>query len=197
MPGSRRSEIDRLLPEMVATARQLSEELPQPVFRIICARNIQPQLLVGPFADAGVEAEVVVEDRYAAIASSHLVVCASGTATLEVGLLGTPMIVVYRLQPLTHMLARRVVKTGSVSLVNLVLGEEVVPELLQGEASANRIHEVAMSLLTDRERIEAMRGRLGDLRAALGDPGASKRAAAAVAAAVASTGSLAAAAPRD
>ncbi len=200
MPGSRRSEIDRLLPEMVGAAERISEEMATsslPIFRIICARNIDRQSLIGPFVDAGIDVEVVTQDRYAALSSSHLVICASGTATLEVGLLDTPMIVVYKLQPLTHVLARQVVKTGNVSLVNLVLREEVVPELLQGEASASRIGEVALGLLEDRERIEEMRSRLGGLRTALGDPGASERAAMAVARAIEETTIVAAPVPGD
>lgn len=183
MPGSRRSEIDRLVPEVVGAAKRIRAGLSNGIevqFRVICARNIEAERLRQPFTDAGVDVEVVTDERYRAIAESHLVICASGTATLEVGLLGVPMIVVYRLQALTHRLAKRVVRTPYFSLVNLVLGEEVVPELLQGRARSETIAAEAVDLLGDRQRIEAMRARLAGLRPALGEPGASGRAAAEV-----------------
>lgn len=183
MPGSRRSEIDRLLPEVVGAAKRIGTGLPtgaETRFRVIRARNIEPERLRQPFSEAGVDVEVVTDNRYRAITESHLVICASGTATLEIGLLGVPMIVVYRLQALTHRLARRVVRTPYFSLVNLVLGEEVVPELLQSRARAQTIAAEAVDLLADRRRVEAMRAKLADLRPALGEPGASARAAAEV-----------------
>lgn len=181
MPGSRDSEIDRLLPEMAGAARELATPGENIHIRVIRARNLDAERLRGPFVDAGVEVEVVTADRYQAIADSHLVICASGTATLEVGLLGTPMIVVYKLQSLTHRLAKRVIQTPYVSLVNLVLDRDVVLELLQDRASARIIAAEARSLLADRSRIDAMRSTLADLRPALGESGASARAAAEVA----------------
>lgn len=183
MPGSRGSEIDRLLPEMVGAAAELADGLPTGAdlrLRVIRARNVASDRLERPFVEAGVEVEVVTENRYRAIADSHLVICASGTATLEVGLLGTPMIVVYRLQALTHRLAEYVVQTPHVSLVNLVLDDVVVPELLQNDARAGAIAEEALDLLGDRRRIGTMRTQLAELRAALGESGASARAAAEV-----------------
>jgi lipid-A-disaccharide synthase len=103
--------------------------------------------------------------------------CASGTATLEVGLLGTPTIVVYRLARWTWLAAKWLVKLPNVSLVNLVLGREVVPELLQGEAVPDRIAAECSRLLSERETIREMRRGLGELRPALGASGASSRAA--------------------
>ena len=75
---------------------------------------------------------MVRSGRFAAVAGSHLALCASGTATLEVGLLGTPMVVVYRVSPLTGLIGRWLVNLPFVSLVNLVLGRRVVPELAPG-----------------------------------------------------------------
>ena len=121
-------------------------------------------------------------NRFQAIADSHLALCASGTATLEVGLLGTPMLVLYRLASWTYLLARCWCSLPYVSLVNLVLEQEAVPELLQGQAKPERIAREAFALLGDRDRVAAMRGDLARLRARLGERGASARAAAEVAA---------------
>ena len=120
---------------------------------------------------------MVRSGRFAALAGSHLALCASGTATLEVGLLGTPMVVVYRVSPLTGLIGRWLVDLPFISLVNLVLGRRVVPELLQGEAGAARMASTARNLLADRTRIESMRAGLAELRPALGASGASERAA--------------------
>ena len=131
---------------------------------------------------SGLEVERVAEaDRFEAIASAHLALCASGTATLEVGLLRTPMIVVYRIGLFSYWLGRLVVDVPFISLVNLVLGRAVVPELIQGEAEAGRIHAEALEILGDPVRRETMRSELGGLRQALGASGASARAASEVA----------------
>src|SRR6185295_7221534 len=105
-----------------------------------------------------------------------------GTATLEVGLLGTPMVMVYRLASWTYLLAKLMVRLPDVSLVNLVLGKRVVPELIQGDANPDRIAAEAARLLTDAAARNEMRAALSELRARLGKGGATSRAAAEVAA---------------
>jgi lipid-A-disaccharide synthase len=116
-------------------------------------------------------------DRFTAVADSHLALCASGTATLEVGMLGTPLLVVYRLASWTYLAARVLVRLPHVSLVNLVLERPAVPELLQGRAQPEAVAREAAALLGDPERIARMRNDLGELRGRLGEPGASGRAA--------------------
>jgi lipid-A-disaccharide synthase len=197
LPGSRRSEIEALLPVMLAAAARLAAELPIAV-TLIRAPTIPEELVaehlaafaaragggtghpagVGLAAGGGVPAvRVVGEDRFAAIADSHLALCASGTATLEVGLLGTPMVVLYRLASWTYLLAKLLVRLPNFALVNLVLGREVVPELLQGEAEPGRIAAEAARLLTDPETRARQRAGLAELRPLLGEGGASARAA--------------------
>jgi lipid-A-disaccharide synthase len=96
LPGSRVSEVEALLPTLLAAVHRLAVDLPIEV-RIIKAPTISPDFLEDAVELAGLPVEIILEDRFAAIADSHLALCASGTATLEVGLLGTPMIMVYRL----------------------------------------------------------------------------------------------------
>ncbi len=180
LPGSRRSEIAALLPTFLRAARLLAEELPVEI-RLVLAPSLEPDSVRAQVAAAEIPVELVTDDRFAAVADSHLVLCASGTATLETGLLGTPMLVCYRLSSFTHMLASFLVRVPHVSLVNLVLDRRVVPELIQHQANPEAIARQAVALLDSRADIDRMRTELGGLRGLLGAPGASERAAAEVA----------------
>jgi lipid-A-disaccharide synthase len=176
LPGSRVSEVEALLPSMLAAVRRLSEELPVEA-RLIRAPTIPQDLLEEEIELSGLPVRIISEDRFAAVADSHLALCASGTATLEVGLLGTPMVMLYRLGTWTFLLAKMLVRLPYVGLVNLVLGRKVVPELLQGQASPERIAlEAEHLLINDREQ-EEMREALAEVRGRLGSGGASRRAA--------------------
>ena len=181
LPGSRNSEVRRILPPMLRAAAELvgTAERAGRV-RLILAPTVDPELVRRLIASGpldGDELDVVRADRFTAVAGSHFAFCASGTATLEVGLLGTPMVVVYRVSPLTYAVGRLLVDLPFVSLVNLVLGRQVVPELLQAEADHERMAAAATRLLSRRTRIDAMRAALAGLRPALGASGASERAA--------------------
>lgn len=177
LPGSRSSEVEALLPVMLQSVARLAEEIPVSA-RLIRASTIPAATIDEVVEVSGVPVSVVEgESRFEAIASSHFALCASGTATLEVGLLGTPMAVLYRLGPWTYLLGRLLVRLPHVALVNLVLEEEVVPELLQGRARPEVVSQEVLSLLRDPERIAAIRERLSELRTRLGAKGASARAA--------------------
>ncbi len=181
LPGSRNSEVRRILPPMLRAAAALAGGAgPAGLVRLIQAPTVDPDLVRrliarGPLNEDALE--IVRSDRFAAVAGSHLAFCASGTATLEVGLLGTPMVVVYRVSPLTYAIGRLLVDLPFVSLVNLVLGRPAVPELLQGRADGERMAAAATRLLGRRSRIDAMRAALAELRPSLGESGASERAA--------------------
>lgn len=181
LPGSRASEVEALLPVLLEAVRALAANLPVEA-RIIRAPTIPEEMLEEPVALSGLPIGIVAADRFAAVADSHVALCASGTATLEVGLLGTPMVMVYRLAGWTYLLGRILVRLPHVSLVNLVLGRAVVPELIQGNANAERIAAEARRLLTDAGARTAMRAGLGEVRRRLGEGGASGRAAREVAA---------------
>jgi lipid-A-disaccharide synthase len=181
LPGSRLSEVESLLPTMLEAVRRMAAELPIEVL-LIKAPTVPREVLEEQVQLSGLPVRIVSEDRFAAVADSHLALCASGTATLEVGLLGTPMIVVYRLGFWTWSLARMLVRLPNISLVNLVLGRRVVPELLQGDATPDRIAAEAETILLEDGVRKEMRAGLAELRAKLGEGGASGRAAKEVAA---------------
>lgn len=179
LPGSRPSEIEALLPLMLEASEALAERFPVEL-RLIRAADLPEGLVEEVVESSALPIEIVRQDRWRVIASCHLALCASGTATLEVGLLRTPMVVVYRVSPWSHLLGRLVVRVPHVSLVNLVLGDEVVPELLQRRATAESVAAAAGRLLVDEDSRDQMRRRLEELRSALGEPGGSGRAARAV-----------------
>ncbi len=176
LPGSRNSEVERILPPLLAGAARLAGELPVRL-SLIRAPTILPWKLEAPLAGLGVEVEIVSEDRFSTLASCHLALCAAGTATVEVGLIGTPMIVVYKISRWTYMMARLLAHSPFASMVNLLLEREAVPELIQHDAEPEIICRRAARLLTDPEEIRAMRDDLGQRRECLGEPGASGRAA--------------------
>lgn len=177
LPGSRRSELRALLPTLLATAGRIAAQLPLEVV-LPRAATIDPEFLAPFLAASPVPVRVVTqEERFEAVAGAHLALCASGTATLEVALLRTPLVVVYRLSGWTSLLARLLVKLPHFSLVNLVLGRPVVPERFGREVSPDRLAADAVALLRDPQRIAAMRRDLADVRGALGAGGASGRAA--------------------
>lgn len=175
LPGSRRSEIRVHLPLMSEAARRLSRDTDLEVSWIV-ADEIDPDEF-SELVPADLDLTLVAEDRFQTIVGSDLALCASGTATLEVGLLGTPMVVVYKVSRLSSWVGRLVLSLPNISLVNLVLGREVVPEVLQGEATPEGISTVAAGLLSDPQRLHNTSQELGALRPQLGSRGASERAA--------------------
>ncbi|MEO8277672.1 MAG: lipid-A-disaccharide synthase [Thermoanaerobaculia bacterium] len=180
LPGSRRSEIRALLPRMLSAIQVMQQDL-EIEASVIQAPSVTDEFLA-PFlsehaARGGTAVGVVRADRFPAIADSHLALCASGTATLEVGLLGTPMVVLYRLGGWSYLLAKALVRLPHFSLVNLVLQRGVVPELLQNETAPENVAARALALLRSPESIATMREELSLLRPALGRSGASLRAA--------------------
>ena len=111
---------------------------------------------------------------------SDVSMVASGTATLEGAIIGTPMIIIYRVSFFTYSFARWMIKLPYIGLVNLVAGEKVVPELLQYDFTPDKLSKETLTLLDDRTRLDTIRNELASVREQLGQPGASQRAAKAV-----------------
>jgi lipid-A-disaccharide synthase len=114
------------------------------------------------------------------LASADVALTASGTATVQAALHDTPMVIVYRVSPLSYRLLRRLVTVDTIGMVNLIAGERIAPELVQDAFTADAVAREAVSMLTDAGRAAAIRAGLATVRARLGGPGASRRAAAAV-----------------
>jgi lipid-A-disaccharide synthase len=176
LPGSRPNELHRIAGDMAAALPLIRSRVPNAQFVVAAAPGL-PDGLFEPFAGQA----VLVRDRTDdALAASDVVITASGTATVQTALHERPMVVVYRLSPMTYMLGRRFVTVDMYAMANLVAGRRVVPELIQDDFTPQRVADEALALLTNPERHEATRQALVEVRRRLGDPGASARAADAI-----------------
>lgn len=176
LPGSRRSEVGVLLPIMLRTAEALSRRH-SVRFSLIRAAGLPAGEVDDIVQKSSADIDIVARHRFETIASSHLALCAAGTATLEVGLLGTPMIVTHKVSLGSYALGRLLVRLPYTSLVNLLLQREAVPEILQWEATPSNLAHEASQLLCDASKVQAMRRNLAQLRESLQPAGASRRAA--------------------
>jgi len=179
LPGSRAKEVAHNLPPMAASVDALAAARPELQFVAAVAASLDPTLIRRGLGDRPV---TIVHDRtHAALSAATAAIVASGTATVEAALLGAPMVVVYRLSPWTYRLGRRFVRVPYYAMVNLIGGRRVVPELIQGDFTADRVLGEIVPLLDDTETRRQMQRDLHEVREKLGAPGASARAAAVVA----------------
>jgi len=175
LPGSRMSEINYLLDDMVGAARILQKELGQCQFLLPIADSIDPELIRQRLGDNSLGIKMVTGRNYDVMNCSDLLIMASGSSTLEAGLFTVPMVIIYRIHPLTYFLAKFITNITHFGLINIVAEEEVVPELLNEQVTPERIAAEALKVLKDPEQARAVRDRLQKVRASLGEPGVVKR----------------------
>jgi lipid-A-disaccharide synthase len=180
LPGSRFSELSRLMSVILDAASLLAERLPRVHFLMPLAPTIRPEQVAPYMRGRDLPLTVVEDNTYEIIQMCEIIVAASGTVTLETAILGTPLVVVYKVNPLTYWLGKPLVRVRHVALANIVAGETVAPELFQHDATPERIAQEVMSILGDTRRQAWIRQRFADVRQKLGSPGASARAAAIV-----------------
>jgi lipid-A-disaccharide synthase len=181
LPGSRRGEIAHHLPILVEALGEIRRRASAPLELVVAvAPELDAARLEARFP-ADWRVRFIKNDAYNALAAADLAIVSSGTATVETALLGVPMIVVYRLSPLTARLAKPLVKTKFFAMVNLIAGRAVVPELIQDDFTPQRVAAEVESLLSDsaesQVRIAEMRRGLQEVQTLLGPPGAVERAA--------------------
>jgi len=180
LPGSRRSEVRALLPSLLGAAKLLARRTPRPQFVVpSAAAAVRP--LLTPLAGEPLAARIVEGRAWDCLAAADAAVVASGTATLETALLGTPFVTVYRISPLSHAIAKRLIHARWASLPNLLLQEPAVLELLQNECRPETIAAEIERLLDDPAAAVRLKEQCGKVRALLGPGGAAVRAAAAIA----------------
>src|SRR5262249_39251000 len=182
LPGSRLEEIDRHLPLLLAAPGRLAGLPPRTC--LVLAPTV-PAAAVAAVVHAatrdGLPIRVVSDQTYRVMAAADLLLVASGTATLEAACYGAPMVVLYRLSRVSYAIARRLVRGVShISLPNILVGRDVVPELIQDAATPEALARAALVLLGDDAARAAQRAGLLEARARLGAPGAGLRAARAV-----------------
>lgn len=177
LPGSRAHEVRVLLPILIKAAEQLANREPQTKFILAQASTIQDNLLQPLLRHSSVPVTLVKEQASEVMAVSDLLLVASGTATLQAAVVGTPMVLLYRTTAWEFWIAGFFLRVKWIGLVNLVAGRSVVPELLQDEATGQRLYEEALRILEDPAAYAEMKRSLAQVRDALGEPGASVRAA--------------------
>jgi lipid-A-disaccharide synthase len=175
LPGSREREIQSLLPEMLRAADILARQKPGAKFILPAAPGVNVQELKKFLRPHSIPIAVVEGQTYGAIIAADMVIVASGTATLETAILGKPMVIVYKVSPVSYWVGKAMVKVNWIGLANIVAGKKVVPELLQEEVRGERIAEEALRILNDAAYRREMVEGLAEVRKKLGVPGAAER----------------------
>jgi lipid-A-disaccharide synthase len=155
----------------------LKDRLENASFLISHAPSVARQQIDGIVAEhAGrVDVEIISEGVEAVFERSDFLVAASGTVTLQAAIHGTPMVIIYKVSPVSFLLGRALVQVQHIGLVNLVAGRELVPELVQNAATAENIALAVENMLADRHRLNQLKQQLFDLRDVLGGGGASEK----------------------
>ena len=175
LPGSRLSEVVQLLPEMLRAAEILAQKIQNVQFILPLADTLEEKTVDDMVSAFNVKVKVISGQTYDAVSCCDLAIVASGTATLETALLGVPMIIIYKISPLSYFIGRLIVNVKNIGLANIIAGKTVVPELIQENASGNRIASEAIDILTDGKRKLEMIKELAAIRSKLGNPGAARK----------------------
>lgn len=176
LPGSRPGEVERLLPICLQAALKMQQQQDLQ-FIMPLANTLSRDLVEGITSRYNLKITVFPNAIYDVLAAADLAIVASGTATLEAGLMETPMIIIYRVSWLTYFLGRMFIKVKNIGLVNILAGETIVPELIQRSANPEDLALLADSLLFDQSARSKMKIALSQLKDQLGAPGAAERAA--------------------
>lgn len=179
LPGSRKNELERLAQVIAQAMPAIATAVPGVQFVIARAPNLDDGLFE-PFGLPGVTLRIADAQTDDVLNASDAVVTASGTATVQTALYGKPMVVLYKLSPMTYRLGKRMARVDTYAMVNLIAGERVVVELIQDECTPGAVAAEAARLLTDAGYRARMIASLDEVRRRLGGPGASDRAAEAV-----------------
>lgn len=174
LPGSRMNEVTSLLDEMLQAAEKIKKELGSCQFLLPVAETIDTDLIRQKLGSNPLDIKIVTGETYNVMNTCDTLIIASGSATLEAGILGCPMVIIYKLNPLTYRIALMLIKTPYYGLVNIVAGEGVVPELIQHEANAENIATEALKILKNPQHSQKIRERLLLVRENLGSPGVMK-----------------------
>jgi lipid-A-disaccharide synthase len=180
LPGSRRQEVERILPSMVSAAGLLERKNSGAAFLIASpsdeiAGNVREVL--SSHLDKPTRCEIVVGDTRQVLRQVRAAMVASGTATIEAALMGCPMVVVYKMSPLTYFLGRLLVKVPDIGMVNVVAGRRLCPELIQGAATPEALASAMDPLVGDTSERATMKAGLEEVRRLLGKGGAAEKAA--------------------
>lgn len=177
LPGSREHEIEDIFPETIKAASLLSDEFNLQIV-VACSSNIDEKVF-DRFKNE-FKFSVIKNFTYDLIKNAKFGIIKSGTSTLEAGLLQLPMIIVYKTSWLTYWIGRALIKLKNIGMANIILNENVVPELVQGDVNFNRIYETSRNILISENLYKIIKTKLGEIRIKIGDKNASANAARAI-----------------
>ena len=176
LPGSRQSEVVRLLPEMLRAAEIIAKK--QHVqFVLPLADTLDIKFISRIIKQYPVTVKIISSEIYDVINCSDVVMVASGTATLETALVETPMVILYKVSSPSYYVGKMIIDISHIGLVNIIAGKTIVPELIQDEANPESIAAEVIDILTNKSRMDNMRNELSKIKGMLGSPGAAERAA--------------------
>ena len=175
VPGSRREEIRNMLPIMIRSAEILKIRYPDLRCLLPLAKTIEPEFIDSFIRKSSLNIEVHQGDIYEVLDRCHIALVTSGTATLDTAIMAVPMVIVYKVTPLSYRIGKILIKTSFIGLANLVAGERVVPELIQDEVTPERLADEALTLIENEHVREKMITKLHGIRKRLGEGGASER----------------------
>ena len=175
LPGSREREVESLLPPLLAAARILAGDFPLARFMIPLASALDRRKVQEYIVQSGLSVEIVPGRAFEVMKAADLLLTASGTATLEAAIAGCPMVIVYRLSLLSALIGWMLIKVKCIGLANIVVGKKVVPELIQGEMTPQRIALEARQILQDSVRRQGIENEFRFIADKLGGKGASHR----------------------
>ncbi|VAX06567.1 Lipid-A-disaccharide synthase [hydrothermal vent metagenome] len=166
-PGSRQSEVKRLMPIIVETAKQLKKQKPDIQFLLPVASTLKPEIFSN-YLDAATPEITMIENRsYDVMASCDAIVTVSGTVTLEIALIGTPMIIINRISGFSYQVAKQLIKVDHIGLCNIVAGKRIVPEFIQYEATPDKISAEIINILSQPDYSQSIKNKLQKVRAKL------------------------------
>ena len=174
LPGSRSNEIKRMLPVMLQAAEKLLEKHPDLQFLLPQAESVSDEILHRHLQNSSIAIKIIKKQAYDAIQCCDAIITTSGTASLEIALLGVPMLICYRLSPLSYWLGKQLVKIPFIGLPNIIAGQAIVKELIQDAVSAKSLATEIDRLLTDQAYRKACLMGLEQVKVKLGAGGGSK-----------------------
>jgi lipid-A-disaccharide synthase len=176
LPGSRKSELQRHLPVMLAALKMIQEKIPAAKTKMVLPNESLTQLA----KSLGANLEIQIGSLPAALAAADVAIASTGTVTMECAFFGVPTVTLYKTSWLTYEIGKRIVTVKSLTMPNLLAGETVYPEFIQDDATPEHLARAALELLQNQIRREIIKVQLAQIILSLGEPGAAKRAATAI-----------------
>ena len=174
MPGSRKHEVEKLFPQIIKAAKKLADEFNLQIV-IACSSNMDENLFY-ELSDQS-DSKVITGFTYDLMKYAKFGIVKSGTSTLEAGYFALPMIIVYKISGLTYLIVKKLIKVSKIGMVNILLEDNVVPELIQNDVSEENIYASGKKILSDEEYYNSVKAKLNKVKDKLGNEGASARAA--------------------